>query len=46
MKSPEQIAKYLALMVWEEQISVKRENLGLLFIVPDRALQTLCGRLV
>ena len=30
---PEQIAKYVALMVWEEAFSHQRERLGLLFIV-------------
>lgn len=41
---PEQIGKYLALMVWEELKSEKeakegkeeRENLGLLFVVPEK----------
>ena len=32
---PEQIAKYLALMHLEERCSGKRDNLGLLFIVPE-----------
>jgi hypothetical protein len=35
---PEQIAKYVALMIWEEQVSGRRSNLGLLFIVPETAL--------
>jgi hypothetical protein len=34
---PEQIAKYVALMIWEEGISGTRGNLGLLFIVPETA---------
>lgn len=36
---PEQVAKYLALMVLEEGISGRKENLGLLFIVPESALK-------
>jgi hypothetical protein len=35
---PEQIAKYMALMIWEEELSGTRSNLGLLFIVPEAAL--------
>lgn len=35
---PEQLAKYLALMLWEERESGPRSNLGLLFIVPENAL--------
>jgi hypothetical protein len=35
---PEQIAKYVALMLWEEAFSQPRANLGLLFIVPEAAL--------
>ena len=35
---PEQIAKYVALMIWEEELSGMRPNLGLLFIVPESAL--------
>jgi len=35
---PEQIAKYAALMIWEEAASGTRSNLGLLFIVPETAL--------
>ena len=35
---PEQIAKYVALMVWEETFSRLRTNLGLLFILPEEAL--------
>lgn len=35
---PEQLAKYLALMVWEERASDRRTNLGLLFVVPEAAL--------
>jgi hypothetical protein len=35
---PEQIAKYIALMVWEETFSHQREHLGLLFIVPESAM--------
>jgi hypothetical protein len=34
----EQIAKYVALMIWEEVQSGTRSNLGLLFIVPEAAL--------
>lgn len=37
---PEQLAKYLALMLWEEQKSGPRENLGLLFIIPEPALES------
>jgi hypothetical protein len=36
---PEQIAKYLALMVLEENVSGCKEHLGLLFIVPESAVQ-------
>jgi hypothetical protein len=35
---PEQITKYVALMIWEEAYSRPRANLGLLFIVPEAAL--------
>lgn len=35
---PEQIAKYAALMMWEEAISGPRQNLGLIFIVPETDL--------
>jgi len=35
---PEQIAKYIALMIWEEAFSHQREHLGLLFIVPESAM--------
>ena len=35
---PEQIAKYVALMVWEEVEIRRREQLGLLFIVPEVAV--------
>jgi hypothetical protein len=35
---PEQIAKYIALMIWEEEFSHPRANLGLLFIVPNAAI--------
>ena len=35
---PEQLAKYLALMLWEERESGQRSDLGLLFIVPEAAL--------
>ena len=35
---PEQIAKYAALMVWEEMRSSKLAHLGLLFIVPENSL--------
>jgi hypothetical protein len=34
----EQIAKYVALMIWEEELFGTRSNLGLLFIVPEAAL--------
>jgi hypothetical protein len=37
---PEQIGKYLALMHFEEQVSGKRKNLGLLFIVPENIRKT------
>jgi hypothetical protein len=36
----EQIAKYAALMVWEEALSGSRKSLGLLFIVPEQAILT------
>jgi hypothetical protein len=35
---PEQVAKYLALMMWEEQNRGARHHLGLLFVVPATAL--------
>ena len=35
---PEQIAKYIALMVWEEAFGGEREDLGLLFLVPEESL--------
>jgi hypothetical protein len=35
---PEQVAKYLALMMWEEQGTGARDDLGLLFVVPATAL--------
>lgn len=35
---PEQIAKYVALMVWEEAEFHRRDQLGLLFIVPEAAV--------
>ena len=35
---PEQIAKYLALMTWEQQRSGPREHLALLFVVPANAV--------
>jgi hypothetical protein len=35
---PEQIAKYAALMRWEEEKNGSRENLGLLFVIPKPAL--------
>jgi hypothetical protein len=34
---PEQIAKYVALMIWEEGVSGTRASLGLLFVVPETA---------
>lgn len=34
---PEQIAKYVALMIWEQKQSGRRTNLGLLFIIPEAA---------
>ena len=36
---PEQIAKYVALMVWEEMKTHRRTHLGLLFIVPESAIE-------
>ncbi|MEX2495602.1 MAG: hypothetical protein WD448_05900 [Woeseia sp.] len=36
--SPEQIVKYVALLSWEEQWFGDREQLGLLFIVPEAAI--------
>lgn len=36
--SVEQIAKYIAILLWEMEVSGSRNQLGLLFIVPDRAL--------
>jgi hypothetical protein len=35
---PEQVAKYLALMLWEEQKTGARDQLGLLFVVPATAV--------
>lgn len=35
---PEQLAKYLALMLWEERESGPRSDLGLLFIIPEAAI--------
>lgn len=35
---PEQIAKYAAILTWEEQNHGRRDNLGLLFIVPEKAM--------
>jgi hypothetical protein len=35
---PEQVAKYVALMMWEELFGGPRHNAGLLFIVPSTAL--------
>src|SRR5581483_3977673 len=32
---PEQIAKYLALMMWEEQLTGRHDHVGLLFVVPE-----------
>lgn len=37
---PEQLAKYIALMLWEERETGQRMDLGLLFIVPEPALAT------
>ena len=37
---PEQIAKYLALILWEAELGQPREHLGLLFIVPEPARVT------
>ena len=37
--SPEQIAKYMALMEWEEQLTGRRDQLGLLFVVADTAVK-------
>ena len=36
--SPKQIAKYAALLAWEEQRSGDREQLGLLFVIPEAAM--------
>ncbi len=38
--SPEQILKYAALLTWEELATGRRDNLGLLYIIPQDALQT------
>jgi hypothetical protein len=35
---PEQIAKYVAILAWEELALGKRNDLGLLFIVPQKAI--------
>ena len=35
---PEQIAKYAALMAWEEMAHGPKKNLGLLFILPENAI--------
>lgn len=37
--SPEQIAKYAALLAWEELHSGRKSQLGLLFITPKQALE-------
>lgn len=37
---PEQLAKYIALMLWEERQTGQRTNLGLLFIVPELAIES------
>jgi hypothetical protein len=37
---PEQIAKYVALMRWEQKETGLRENLGLLFILPEKSLES------
>jgi ribosomal protein S17E len=37
--SRNQIAKYLALLAWEELFNGCKEQLGLLFIIPDAAIQ-------
>jgi hypothetical protein len=37
---PEQIAKYVALMRWEQKKTGLRDNLGLLFILPEKAVQS------
>lgn len=42
---PEQLAKYLALMVWEEQAIGRRTNLGLLFVISETALGAHWGTL-
>ena len=39
--SAEQVAKYMALMEWEEQKTGHRDHLGLLFVVPNDAAATL-----
>ena len=45
--SPEQIAKYVALLTWEELHSGRKSQLGLLFVMPEQALRKLwwkkCG---
>lgn len=35
---PEQIAKYVALMRWEQKKTTERDNLGLLFILPEKSI--------
>ena len=40
---PEQIAKYGALMVWEEEQTGARDHVALLFVVPESALQSHWG---
>ncbi len=37
---PEQIAKYVALMAWEQMKTGTRQNLGLLFILPETSQQS------
>lgn len=39
--SPEQIAKYLALMALEEKTSCNKDDLGLMFIIPDGSVADL-----
>lgn len=44
--SADQIAKYAAVLLWEELHSGRKENLGLLFIVPERSKASIwaqCG---
>ncbi len=40
---PEQIAKYMALMVWEEEQTERHNQVGLLFVVPENAVESHWG---